>query len=126
MLQGMENRNNTMEEVIKSPAFYANLCGIMSKLDNSHKLAEIAAALVGSSLRRSPLERLKKRGVYTPEMVRELYLSAYKHGLRGYPAVERQLILELGEEAVRDTLGQMEIGKVKGNETEGKDSHRHY
>lgn len=125
MLQGMKN-NNTMEKVIKSPAFYANLCDIMSKLDNSHKLAEMAAALVGTSLRRSPLERLKERGVYTPEMVRKLYLSAYKHELRGYPVVERRFILELGEEAVRVTLGQMEVSKIKGNETEGKDGHGHY
>lgn len=110
----MEVKEMTIADVLKTPEFYNNLKVVISDLENIRRNAGISA---NAPLKRHPIDRLQKKGVFEPGQMTVLYASAMGKKLQGYSSSERKFILEVGGEAFNITMKQFLEQEKKDNES---------
>lgn len=110
----MEVKEMTISDVLKTPEFYNNLKVVISDLENIRRNAGISA---NAPLKRHPIDRLQKKGVFEPGQMTVLYASAMGKKLQGYSSSERKFILEVGGEAFNITMKQFLEQEKKDNES---------
>lgn len=110
----MEVKEMTISDVLKTPEFYNNLKVVISDLENIRRNAGISA---NAPLKRHPIDRLQKKGVFEPGQMTVLYASAMDKKLQEYSSSERKFILEVGDEAFNITMKQFLEQEKKDNES---------
>ena len=69
-------------------------------------------------IRRTPLDRLRERGVFKPELMVQMYGLVLQKRLGDFSRAEREYIVSIGKAAYIRTIERMRERR-KGNECEG-------
>lgn len=98
----------TVRDVLLMDEFRVQMSQVMDgEVFNQRKALEAAKAQ-GCTINRTPLDRLRDRGVWEPETMIEYFGSVLNKSLIGFSATERQYIYLVGMAAFKRTMQKLQ------------------
>lgn len=111
----------SIEDVIMTPEFSANLIDKLNSILRLRSGARISAGNKGSSLKSHPVDRLVNGEMYSAERFKRTYMECLNKENKTYSASVRYFILSVGNEVFNRTMVKLLDDEKERDKRDGDD-----
>ena len=111
----------SIEDVIRTPEFFANLTDELEGLLRLRRKARISAENKRMSLKSHPIDRLVNGEMYSAEKFKQTYMECLNKVNRTYSASVRNFIIAVGNEAFNRTMVKLLDDEKARDKRDGDD-----
>lgn len=111
----------SIEDVIMTPEFSANLTDKLNSILRLRSGARISAEKVGMSLKSHPIDRLVNGEMYSAERFKRTYMECLNKENKTYSASVRYFILSVGNEVFNRTMVKLLDDEKERDKCDGDD-----
>lgn len=111
----------SIEDVIRTPEFSANLTDKLNSILRLRSEARISAGKAGTSLKSHPIDRLVNGEMYSAERFKRTYMECLNKENKTYPATVRYFIISVGNEVFNRTMVKLLDDEKERDKRDGDD-----
>lgn len=111
----------SIEDVIRTPEFSANLIDKLNSLLRLRRKARISAEKAGMSLKSHPIDRLVNGEMYSAERFKRTYMECLNKENKTYSASVRYFIISVGNEVFNRTMVKLLDDEKERDKRDGDD-----
>lgn len=111
----------SIEDVIRTPEFSANLTDKLNSLLRLRSEARISAHNAGMSLKSHPVDRLVNGEMYSAERFKRTYMECMNKENKTYSASVRYFIISVGNEVFNRTMVKLLDDEKERDKRDGDD-----
>lgn len=109
----------SIEDVIRTPEFSANLIDMLNRILRLRRKARISAGNAGASLKSHPIDRLAE--MYNAEKFKRTYMECLNKENKTYSASVRNFIVSVGNEVFNRTMVKLLDDEKERDKRDGDD-----
>lgn len=111
----------SIEDVIRTPEFSANLKDKLNSILRLRGEARISAGKAGMSLKSHPIDRLVNGEMYSAERFKQTYMECLNKENKTYSASVRHFIISVGNEVFNRTMVKLLDDEKERDKRDGDD-----
>lgn len=116
-----EVKEMSIEDVIRTPEFSANLIDKLNSILRLRSEARISAHNAGLSLKSHPIDRLVNGEMYSAEKFKQTYMECLNKENKTYSASVRYFIISVGNEVFNRTMVKLLDDEKERDKRDGDD-----